>query len=471
MAGRVTTTLTRERARDMLMVDELCRRSFPDFLDYVKVRGDDPLNPAITAWEPWPHLVERNEAWARGESEVILKDRQLGFTWDFAAFVDWCARNGKACGLISKGQDEARALLGRVKFVEMHLPEWMQVGAVFRADSAEYPSGGSVQVFPSTEDAGVSYTFQLVGMDEAAFHPYGGANHSAIRPTISAGGQILIFSTADPQLGPSGFFHDIYWASKRGETPYHAVFVPWHRRPGRDATWLARERSAYAGRLEEFDAYYADTDAQAFTGRSGLVYPQFNEVRHVKVARIPITACTRIVAGVDWGGGDPTAVVVLGMDNRQDVHQYAEFYRRGPVSVEDIVAFLSRYPVRQVRCGADEPVAIATLAKALPSMDVGVADTRRGEGLGLVAFLLDHDRLTIEPDNKASIAEFPGYRWAERTDPNDKTRYATKTPVDHHADAMDGRRYACAELLAFMLDQPHLPVHTMSGRPLSRKAS
>ena len=30
----------------------------------------------------------------------------------------------------------------------------------------------------------------------------------------------------------------------------------------------------------------------------------------------------------------------------------------------------------------------------------------------------------------------------ERTDPNSSERYATRTPVDNHADAMDARRLA-----------------------------
>jgi len=85
---------------------------------------------------------------------------------------------------------------------------------------------------------------------------------------------------------------------------------------------------------------------------------------------------------------------------------------------------------------------IATLQKEhrLPAHP---ANNKRGDGLNLMATLLTNDRLTIDPGCVDSIAEFTGYRWAERTDPNDKTRYATKTPVDHHADAHDARRYGC----------------------------
>ena len=55
---------------------------------------------------------------------------------------------------------------------------------------------------------------------------------------------------------------------------------------------------------------------------------------------------------------------------------------------------------------------------------------------------LENGMLTINAVCVYSIAEFSGYRWRESTDPNDKTRYRTATPVDNHADAMDARGQA-----------------------------
>ena len=75
------------------------------------------------------------------------------------------------------------------------------------------------------------------------------------------------------------------------------------------------------------------------------------------------------------------------------------------------------------------------------------ADNRRGDGLAAVGQLLEPDptgrtQLTIDPSCDGSLHEFDGYRWLERVDPNSRERYRTGTPVDHHADAMDARRYA-----------------------------
>ncbi len=443
---------------------------FLDFLRFVKLRSDDPLNPTIASWIPWDYLVEQAEAWAGGASEIDLKDRQLGYSWLVAAFAVWKARGGAAVALISKGQLESRELLSKCAFVERYLPPHLQDHPTARVDDIRYKSGGSVMAFPSTPDAGVSFTFQVVIMDEAHFHPYAAENYAAIRPTLSAGGQFIALSTADPSMGPNGWFPAIYWASKSGQTEYKSRFVPWHVRPGRDREWLEKERRAYHGLPEAFDAYYAETDAEAFVARSGLVYPQFTEARHVRTAPFQIEVARRVVAGVDFGGGDPTAVVILGMDGSQRIHQFAEFYERGAVGADRIGGFLSQFPnLDAVMCDPSQGTAIATLQQTF-NLPAQAADNRRGDGMGLVSFLLDNDRLTIDPTCRHSIEEFPGYRWREATDPSDKQRYQTKTPVDHHADAMDARRYGIAELLAMLMPHAVLPTHTLGGKRMTRQA-
>ncbi len=462
------TTLTREAA--VAALDrKIAEMSFADFLTFCRIRSDDPLNPGLISLQPWDFQVERAASWQAGHSEVILKERQLGFSAVLVApYLLWRAMyHGWSCGYLSVGQQEAREEISRIRALYGELPEFLKVSGTIRVDDATFESGGRIIAFPSTEHAGISYTLQLAVMDEAAFHPYGAANYAAIQPAASRG-QFIILSTADPSLGPAGFFHDMYWASKRGETPYQSVFVA-RCRPDRDEAWYERARSAYAGRLEEFDAYYPETDAAAFVARSGLVFPMFSELRHVRPASIPIAQCRRVVAGVDLGGGDPTAIVILGLDANHAVHQYAEFYQRGPIPIEQIGSFLAQFPVDAVECPPEQATVIATL-RSTYGLPAHAAQNGRKDGLNLMATMLEQGMLTIDPACRDSIAEFPGYRWRESVDPNDKTRYATKTPVDHHADAMDARRYALMEILAMLHDSTKLPTRSLSGRPLRRVA-
>lgn len=449
----------------------LAEQDFVEFMRLTKVRSDDPLNPFITGWKPWTYLVDQAVCWAARVSEIVLKDRQLGYSWLVAGYAVWRARKGALVALISKGQMEARELLAKCAFIEQHLPEYMQDKPVIRVDDIKYGKQGGIIAFPSTPDAGVSFTFQLVVFDEAHFHPYAAMNYAAIRPTISAGGQFIALSTADPAMGGYGWFPDMYWASKRGETGYQSRFVPWNVRPGRDRAWLEGERAAYKGMPENFDAYYADTDAQAFAGKTGLVFPMFSHDIHVKEPLIPLDQCRRVVAGVDLGGGDPTAIAILGLDSAHRVHVYHEFYARGPQSLDVIAQFLVQYPLDAVECPPEQATVIETLHKTygLPSHP---ANNKRADGLNLFAAQLSNETLTYSPTCNNLIAEFAGYRWAERTDPHDKTRYQTKTPVDNHADGIDATRYALMEILAYM-HTPGARIPTTawnSGKPLARKA-
>lgn len=443
------------RLRELLEY-ELARRSFVDFLTYVTIESDDPVHPEPIRFEPYDYQVERAIAWERGDSEVVLKARQLGFSWLLAAFKLWVAQYRRwNVGYYSRGKDEAKHQLERrVEYIWRHLPIELQVPYTKRDTLIEFTGGGSILAFPGTEDAGVGYTFQLIVPDEAAFHQFGAINYAAYLPTLSAGGQLVLCSTADPKLGPHGFFYDLWETTVSGETGYTPVFVPWHARPGRTEEWFAREKAKYKAAPEAFDAYYPATPEEAFVGRSGMVYPQFSRDKHVgwkQAVPVPWEACIYRWAGYDLGGGDPTAIVVLGAYKNRDgvlrVHQYGEWYRprnQGTPSAQDMYVYLSGWHQRgkfvHIEADPKEPSMCASLRQM--NLPARVADWKRQDGLALQGEYLGMEWLTIDESCVNSIAEFGGYRWLERTDPNSKDRYATSTPVDNHADAMDARRYA-----------------------------
>lgn len=428
---------------------EQARRSFIRFLQYVKVQSDDPhdVHP-VRDFEPWDYLIERGRSWEQGNSEVVLKARQLGFSWLAAAFKYWrAAYHGWPCAYISKGQLEARQQIKRIRFIHDHLPEHIRGRLTTdAADVLSFEGYGQIQAFPSTPDAGVSFTFRLVFMDEIAFHQWGEANYTAIRPTISAGGQFIGQSTANPELGPHGFFHDMFWDSWRGQTPYTGVFVRWDARPERDAAWYAREKAAYTGLDEQFDAYYPESPETAFVGRQGLVYP----TKPVLVTAHPWSwqNAQYRYAGVDLGGGDPTVAVPVSVSASRKFHQPGEAYWREPVSITAIGIYLHEWhqsaPFDAVFCPPEAATVIEELrAAGLPAY---AADNRR-DGILLVRAVYEQKRMTVHESCIDSMDEFAGYRWANRTDPNSKERYATSTPVDHHGDGHDARRYAMVPYL------------------------
>lgn len=462
----MTTDVADRQALERIYI-ELARRSFKHFLRFVvteTVTGDERPAP------DWPYVVEMAERLDSGNSIVLLKSRQLYQSWLLAAFALFTAQmKGGNVLEFSQGQDYSRELLRKSKFIYDRLPLELRMPLVTdNRDELSFRDAGRIMSFPSTVDAGRGFTGRLVLVDEAAFHPYAQENYRAYRPTAADGGQVVIVSTAN---GPFGFFYNQFMAAQAGTSGYEQVFYPWSVRPDRDEEWYRREEKAYEGFHEDFLRENPSTIEDAFTTMSGLVYKEFQPDVHVGVPPIPFERCRLRVAGVDWGGGDPSAVVVLGLSPDDHIYQYDEWAATGPITLDEIGGFIRRWrdraPLMSVECDPSQGVAIRTLARqfAIPARP---ANNKRGEGLDVTRFLLQNNRLMIDPNCVRSIEEFYGYRWRESRDPNTKERYATTTPVDHHADLMDARRYALVRLLQFMRSGPTLS--NVSGTPFRTKA-
>lgn len=434
------------------------RVSFRHFLQNITLRSDDPLKPAPIRMKAWDYQLERAEAWQNGASEIDLKARQLGFSAGllapYALFRAMCS--GWNVGYWSLNEKTAiRHLETRILFQHDKLPEPLH-DPVRRNDTlVEFPeTGGAIQVFPATQVAGTGETFQLVIFDEASFHRYLEDNWGQVQPTISAGGQALVVSTANPKLGPTGPFYEMWQAAEAGTSTLTPVFTPWYARPGRDEAWLERQRALHMGDPASFDAQYPATAAAAFVGRSGLVYPQFDRERHVIPDPVPWERCLYRFAGYDLGGGDPTAVIMLGIYRAADgflkAHRYGErIWKAGAPDVEGMYAYMAQWHAKAALTGIEADAApggqvVAATVRNLfeGRVTVTVEVQGRGEGLGLVGAWLDRGWLTISPACEHGIREYANYRWLERTDPNSMERYATKAAHDHHADALDAQRRA-----------------------------
>lgn len=195
-----------------------------------------------------------------------------------------------------------------------------------------------------------------------------------------------------------------------------------------------------------------------FVAFEGLVYPQFSEQMHVRPLSTPdpvpweSAEVVKRVAGVDFGGGDPTAVVILGIGRSGKVHQYAERVWNGPTAEAQIAEFLFEWHnqayLDHVWCDPSNQTAIATLRAAglpagpqtaqrgsghNPSSITARAINDRAQGIRLVGDYLSRRMLTFNPNCTQSISEFYSYLYKEQTD-GTGNRYRTSTPIDHHAD-------------------------------------
>jgi len=257
-----------------------CKRSLAYFVGtYVQI--NDPLKGRIK-FELWPVHQQLIDLILDNQRLVILKARQVGVSWLLASYALWRATfsDGANILMLSKREDEAKALLGKSYYVYQHLPLFLRRKIYKKNESeltfSDYNNGSvaatSIKAFPSTEDAGRSEAASDVICDEWAYHPFAEANYGAYKPTIDSGGKLIGVSTAN---GVGNFYHRIYigaketdgnWREDRpaGKNGFVPLFVPWYARPSRDDKWYARQIAEYSETPHLLAQEYPASDIDAF---------------------------------------------------------------------------------------------------------------------------------------------------------------------------------------------------------------
>lgn len=220
----------------------------------------------------WPAQSQTLDKLAGELQSIVLKARQLGLSWLVLCYALHSMIFTPAATILmfSKRDEEAIELLARLKGIYERLPSFMQARGVLQDSLHDWQlsNGSSAKSFPST--GGRSYTGSLVIVDEADFVQDLDALINAVKPTIDAGGQMIMISTVDKSQ-PESPFKRIYRAAKRGHTEWRAIFLPWHARPGRTATWYAAQTAdvlARTGALDDLHQEYPATDTEALAPRS-----------------------------------------------------------------------------------------------------------------------------------------------------------------------------------------------------------
>lgn len=259
---------------------------------------------------------------------LVLKARQLGLSWLTLCYALWLMRFHPAVAVLifSKRDEEAIELLARLRGIDDRLPDWMRQGAIATRSAHDYTlaNGSSAKAFPTT--GGRSYTGSLVIVDEADFVQDLDALLNAVKPTVDAGGQMIMISTVDKSQ-PESPFKRIYRAAKRGKTEWKAIFLPWHARPGRTPAWYEAQKAdimARTGALDDLHQEYPASDTEALAPRSldKRISPMWIEACYeeleplnvanapalpgLEVYRLPI-ADRHYVIGGDPAEGNPTS--------------------------------------------------------------------------------------------------------------------------------------------------------------------
>jgi hypothetical protein len=227
-------------------------------------------------WIPfslWPEQSRALKSIFNNLLVIILKARQLGMTWLVLGFALWSMIFHPAATvlLFSRRDDEAIHLLDfRLKGMYQRLPAWMKVREILTDNGHEWRmSNGSVAfAFPTT--AGDSYTATLAIVDEADLVPDLNRLMRAVKPTIDAGGRMILLSRANKDT-PQSEFKNIYRAAKQKLSAWVSVFLPWFARPDRTQAWYEVQKAdifSRTGSLDDLHEQYPATDIEALAPKT-----------------------------------------------------------------------------------------------------------------------------------------------------------------------------------------------------------
>lgn len=347
----------------------------------------------FTLWRAQHHTLSVIE---RERLVIVLKARQLGLTWLVLGYSLWLmlCRPAATVLLFSQRDDEAVHLLDfRLKGMYERLPDWMKTGTEPGKSSGHewrLSNGSAAMAFPTT--GGRSYTATLAIVDEADFAPSLNTLMNAVKPTIDAGGRMILVSTADKSQ-PESEFKRIYRAAKMGDNPWASVFLPWHTHPGRNAVWyedIRRDVLARTGSLDDLYQEYPATDTEALAPKEldKRISPAWlrqcyaeqwqipeptgaPSIPALEVYRLPERG-KQYVIGIDPAEGNPTsddsALAVLDRD-----------------SGEEVAALAGKYQPEQIAAHAD--------AIGRWYMSAGVLVERNNHGHAVLLWLRNFSRL------------------------------------------------------------------------------
>ena len=243
----------------------LAQNYFSRFLPFIRILEPPPGRGNIP-FEPWPHLMEVCDILDSKKLLVWLKSRQTGASWLLAAYSLWMAQyhHGAVILLLSQGEEEAKKLLGKCKYIYEMLPPGLRVQTgIDSRQELTFPSMASaITALPSTEKAGRSITASLIIMDEADFHEYAESSFAAVKPTIDdSGGQLIMVSTSNATSSGSLFKTMYREAPNNG---FSKVFYGWNVRPGRDNAWYDERKNEYHD-TALFEKEYPSTEEEALS--------------------------------------------------------------------------------------------------------------------------------------------------------------------------------------------------------------
>jgi len=232
----------------------LCSKSFTRFLGYCKIveaPAPGQTSSGIIEFQITDHIKTFIHALLNRKLISVLKSRQIWISTTLSAYILWYAlfHVGANVLLFSKGQLEARELLGKAKRIFNQLPEFLKQ----KPDPESFEEMGfptmksTIRALPSTTSAGIGFTASIIVCDEHAEHEYAEENYVSAKPTIDRGGQFISVFTENA-WNKDNLATVLYEDGKEDKNGFISIFFPFNVVPNRDEEWYQAVRNSIPDR-------------------------------------------------------------------------------------------------------------------------------------------------------------------------------------------------------------------------------
>lgn len=343
MANSQPTAKTRERETMSLLDNvkvlardefEYCRNHPAYFIrTYLQIEDKDKEGLMIP-FELWPAQEYSLRSIIDHKYNIILKARQIGFTWLVLALImhDLIFNVGHSAMAISKTEDDGFELVRRFGVLatpECHaMLEHMDIH-ISRVNKSEVAvSRGDISsrfmCFPASSDAARSFTGNILFFDEFAFAKNAAPLWTGAQATINRpdGGKVIILSTM-----LRGTKYEEIWNDE--SNGFNRIFLGCFADPRRTWKWY-RETKRVQGKkiLQE----YPRTAAEALANLEGIFFEEFDVKEHV-CRPFEIPSHWRISSSMDFGQ-DMMAHFKYAEDEDGITYVFHEIYRPNLIVAE-----------------------------------------------------------------------------------------------------------------------------------------
>ena len=225
---------------------------------YIKIRHP---TRGLIPFKTFPYQDKTIETFLSRRFSVVLKARQMGFTEITSSFIVWLMLFHKDISVmcLSTKSETAKNVIRRVRVALKSIPRWLLLADITTDNktSIELSNGSWVRSVAKSADAGRSEALSLLVIDEAAHIESFDEIWTGIKPTVSAGGRIIMLSTPN---GVGNVFHKVYSEAQEDRNEFVALRTDWWEHPEhisdlefdkngeRTSSWFRKETRGFSVR-------------------------------------------------------------------------------------------------------------------------------------------------------------------------------------------------------------------------------